>query len=100
MIGGHSSRGLGRQFIELAGGDPLVDSSADLLGHQNRVAVVEAKPIAELLQASRNLVEMDRLLAPVSLHHVHDFVSEEFRRTGSVRRKARMKRKEQEEAYI
>lgn len=82
MIGGHSSGGLGGQLVELSGGDAFVDTGADFLGDEDRVAVVNAEAIAKLLETRGDLVEVDSLLPPVTLHNVHlPSLSEEFYRT-------------------
>lgn len=86
MIGGHGGSSLGSELVELAAGDALVDASADLLGDEDGVAVVDAEAVAELLQARGDLVEVDGFLPSISLDHVHLSVvlSGEFRRTGDV----------------
>lgn len=71
VIGSQGSGSLRGQFIELTGGNALVDPGADLLRHRDRVAVLRAQPITQLLQPCGDLVEVHRLLTPVSLHHVH-----------------------------
>ena len=69
--GGHSSGGLGGELADLVGGDALVDASADLLCDEDGVAVLRAEAVAELLEPRGDLVEVDRLLPAVALHHVH-----------------------------
>ena len=71
MISGHSSGGLGGQLVELSGGDAFVDTGADFLGDEDRVAVVNAEAIAKLLKTRGDLVEVDSLLPSVTLHNVH-----------------------------
>lgn len=71
MISSHSSSSFRCQFIELAGGDALVDPGADLLSDEDGVAVIDAEAVAELLEASGNLVEVHGFLTPISLHHIH-----------------------------
>lgn len=71
MVGGHGSRRLSGQLIELAGGDAGVDSGADLLRYADRIAVLLAETVAQFLQARSDLIEVDGLLAPVPLDDVH-----------------------------
>lgn len=87
MIGSHSSGSLSSQFIKLASGDTFVDTSTDLLRHQDWVTVVNAKAIAKLLQSSSDLVEVDSLLPPISLHHIHFCFFQDFNQTGFGHRK-------------
>ena len=91
MIGGHSSGSLSSQFIKLASGDTFVDTSTDLLRHQDWVTVVNAKAIAKLLQSSSDLVEVDSLLPPISLHHIHFCFFQDFNQTGFGHRKKQEK---------
>lgn len=71
MGGGHGGGGLRRELAELAGGDALVDAGADLLRDEDRIAVLLAEAVAEPLEPRGDLVEVDRLLPPIALHHVH-----------------------------
>lgn len=105
VVGGHCSGSFGGQFIELAGGDALVDAGAHLLRHEDRIAVVDAEPVTQLLEAGRDLVEVHGFLTPISLHHIHflakstklgEVLSEDFRRTGL----AHLKRGQKEQLYI
>lgn len=68
---GHGGGGLGGELVELGGGDAPVDAGADLLRDEDGVAVVLAEAVGELLEPRRDLVEVDGLLPPVALHHVH-----------------------------
>ena len=69
--GGERSDGLGGELVELAGGDTHVYPDADLLRDEHGVTVLLAKPIAELLEPHRDLVEVHHLRSPVPLHDVH-----------------------------
>lgn len=71
MIGRHSSSGLSGELIELAGGDAFVDAKANLLCHEHGIAVIGVQAVAQLLQARRDLVEVDSLAPPVPLDDVH-----------------------------
>lgn len=106
MVGSHGSGGFSGQFIKLTGCDTLVDPSADLLGDQDRVAVLHTQPIAQLLQPSSDLVEMHRFLPPIPFHNIHFLndspilsltvyrsLCEEYCRTGLVHRGNDMKRR-------
>jgi len=71
MRGGHGGGGLGGELTNLAGGDALVDAGADLLGDKDGVAVLRAEAVAKPREPRGDLVEVDRLLPAVALHHVH-----------------------------
>lgn len=71
MRRGHGGGGLGGELTDLAGGDALVDAGADLLGDEDGVAVLHAEAVAEPREPRGDLVEVDRLLPAVALHHVH-----------------------------
>lgn len=71
MRGGHGGGGLGGELADLGGGDALVDAGAYLLRDEDGVAVLHAEAVAEFLDPSGDLVEVDRLLPAVALHHVH-----------------------------
>lgn len=73
MVGGHGGSSFGGQFVKLAGGDAFVNAGADFLSDQNGVAVIGAEAITKLLEARGYFVEVNRLLPPVPLYHVHFF---------------------------
>ena len=52
MVSSHGISSFSGQFIEFAGGDAIVDTDIDLLKDEDRVAMVDAKTITELLEAS------------------------------------------------
>ena len=71
MSSGHRGGSLCGQLIQLRCRHALVDAHADLLSDQHWVAELGVKAIAELLQASGDLVEVHGFLAPIALDDIH-----------------------------
>ena len=66
-------RRLGRQVVERRRGHAVVDALNHLLRHPRRVHELRVEGVAELRDARGDLVEGHRLLAAVTLHHLHFF---------------------------
>lgn len=95
VVSSHSGSSLSRQFIKLTRGDALVDSSAHLLRDKHRLTVLGAEPITELLQPRGDLVEVDRLLTPISLNDIHfPRYKRDLTPTGQIRRTGPLQRSE------
>lgn len=71
MLSGHGGRNLGCQIVQLQGGDARIKAIDDLECNCWRINIVHIKPIAELLDSRRNLVEVDGLLAAIPLLDIH-----------------------------
>lgn len=71
MVCGHGRCSLGSEFIELAGGDALVNPHADFLSNEHGITMLRVQAIAQFLEPCRDLIKMNGLLLAISLNHIH-----------------------------
>ena len=71
VLGGERGGGFGGQVVELDGRYTVVDAINHLLGHLNRRHEIHVEPVAELLDAGRNLIELHGFAAAVAFDYQH-----------------------------
>ena len=70
MLGGHVGRRLRRELVQLVGRDAVVDALDHLLRELGRLDVLGVEAVAELLDATRDLVVSNNFLLAVALDDV------------------------------